>query len=540
MPERILLVDDEQEIVEFAGRVLQRLGYETVTATSGEAALALLSQEHFDLLVTDLMMPGMTGLELLAAARQANPHLATVVITGFGSVEMAIKALRAGAGDFVTKPFGMADLRAAVEHALEQGRLLRENARLRALLPLLELNKQSLRQDLPSLLQHLVEIAQEETGADGAALLLLGEDGHTYIEGRLGLIPASCTECENITRNMSASEEARILSPQDAPSPTLCEAMQEHGIASLMCVPLRTPNRYLGVMALTKAAGHELFREADRELASILGSQAAALLENANLVQKLGAWNKELEARVEERTRELRAAQEQLLRAERLATIGKFGASIAHELRNPLGVINNSVYYLKTRLGEADPKVAKHLQIIEREVEAANRIITDIMNFVRVTEVRMEPVDPNALVRQTLERALLPDTVQVQLALTPDLPPVQADADKMHQVFINLINNAVQAMPEGGKLTIATDQQNGCVRFSFSDTGCGIPEENMERIFEPLFTTKAKGIGLGLPLVRMLVEAHRGQVQVASRVGEGTRFTVCLPYQEHHKEHLTT
>jgi len=252
-------------------------------------------------------------------------------------------------------------------------------------------------------------------------------------------------------------------------------------------------------------------------------------LENARLIRELGSWNRELEARVAERTRELKAAQGDLLRAERLAAIGALGAGVAHELRNPLGVINNSVYYLKSQLKDTPPKVSKHLAIMGREVAAANKIITGLMNFVRVREIETVPVDPNRLVQQTLERAMVPDSVLVRTEFAEGLPVVDVDAEKMQEVFLNLIDNATQAMSCGGELTISTNLEGACTEFSFADTGAGIPAENLESIFRPLFTTKVKGIGLGLTLVRLLVEAHQGTVTVTSQVGVGSRFVVHLP-----------
>lgn len=130
-----------------------------------------------------------------------------------------------------------------------------------------------------------------------------------------------------------------------------------------------------------------------------------------------------------------------------------------------------------------------------------------------------------------LERTLLPDNVAISTELSEALPPVDVDAEKMEQIFLNLIDNAAQAMPRGGEISISTSANNGSVEFAFRDTGVGIRPENMERIFEPLFSTKTKGIGLGLAIVRMLIEAHQGKIEVSSQVGEGSLFTVSLPAQ---------
>lgn len=532
MSARILVVDDQADVVFFCQRVLEHLGYQVSAANSGHEALECLRREHHDVLVTDVMMPGMMGTELMVRAREMQPHLATIVITGFSDIETAIKCLRAGAQDFVTKPFSIDDLRAAVEHALSQARLSQEAAKVHVLWPLFELSKHSLSQvDVSEWRNRVIDIAMAQTGATCAALVLTSDDQDgAHLALTRGKLPTPWPQPDTLLQALQGVPAATMLSPAELPGmPT--EALAECEISTVLCVPLHAPSGFVGALLLAKKARALPFGESDIEIASILGSQLAALLENVRLIRALESWNRELEARIAERTRELELAQERLLRAERLATVGKLGSSIAHELRNPLAVINNSAYYLNKRLGDSDPKIAKHLEIIAREVQTSNGIITDLMNFVRVHELKTVPVEPNALIEHTLTRAAIPETVQVTCELAEQLPAVAVDADKMEQVFLNLINNAVQAMPEGGKLEISTGQENGHVLFGFTDSGCGIPPENLERIFEPLFTTKTKGIGLGLSIVKLLIEAHHGEIDVHSRVGAGTSFVVRLPHQ---------
>jgi len=541
MYEQILIVDDEKDVIQFASKALNRLGYRATSALSGNEALAILKEQTFDLLLTDVMMPGMNGLELLQAARAIHPNLVAVVITGFSTFELTLKALRAGARDFLPKPFSIADLREAVENALSQARIVKEHNQLRALLPLFELAKQTLlASDRDTLVQRLVDVTMNEADADGVAFVLMekqadGSESPQFVAQR-GSLPLPLDNCGSLIESMRNADGARVLQAPGELPPGLDVALRENGLAALLCCPLRTPSRFVGILGLTRRQGKAPFQETDIEMTSVIASLAAALIENTHLVLELNTWNRELEARVEERTRELKDAQSSLLRAERLATIGQLGASVAHELRNPLGVINNSIYYLNSRLGQEDPKIAKHLQIIGREVKSANDIITDLMNFVRINELHTTAIDPNLLVRETLERTLLPENVQVYTEFGRDLPLVRVDAEKTHQIFVNLINNAAQAMPEGGRLTISTLAQNGYVQFSFADSGVGIPSENLQRIFEPLFTTKARGIGLGLAIVRMLVDAHHGEITVTSTVGEGSCFTVRLPAEKQDQE----
>jgi PAS domain S-box-containing protein len=226
---------------------------------------------------------------------------------------------------------------------------------------------------------------------------------------------------------------------------------------------------------------------------------------------------------LEEKTRALEAAQDELVRKERLAVLGQLAGGVSHELRNPLGVIKNAVYYLNMVLPE-DPKVRKHLGIVEREIAAADRIVTGLLDFARVTPSSRAEIDVNAMVREYVGRKPLPERVMLGVTLGDGLAPVIVDAGQIELILGNLMANAVQAMPDGGTLTVETAEVDGTVCVSVSDTGEGIREEHLERIFEPLFTTKAKGMGLGLSVARRLALDNGATLSVASVLGQGSRF----------------
>lgn len=228
---------------------------------------------------------------------------------------------------------------------------------------------------------------------------------------------------------------------------------------------------------------------------------------------------------LQEKTRALEAAQEELVRRERLATLGQLAGGVSHELRNPLGVIKNSVYYLKMVLPEEEG-LRKHLAILEREVATATRIVSGMLDFARTTPPTRAATDINRLISDGLERLMGPDSVRIERDLAEGLPPLMVDADQVRLVLDNLLSNAMQAMPDGGVLTVRTRSVGGRVEISVEDTGVGIAPEHLERIFEPLFTTKSKGIGLGLSLAKRLAEANDGTIRAESAVGRGTRFLV--------------
>ena len=222
-------------------------------------------------------------------------------------------------------------------------------------------------------------------------------------------------------------------------------------------------------------------------------------------------------------------AQEKLIRREKLALLGQLSGGVGHELRNPLGVIANAVYYLKAVLTEADENTKEYLEIISSEVQNAEKIISDLLDISRIKSVDREEATAAELIKQALKKQLIPENIKVTTKIASGLPYIYVDPRQIHQVLTNIITNARQAMPEGGKMIISARMEKGRVLISISDTGCGISKENRKKLFEPLFTTKARGIGLGLTVSKSLVEASSGRIRVMSKEGKGSTFTIVLP-----------
>jgi len=264
------------------------------------------------------------------------------------------------------------------------------------------------------------------------------------------------------------------------------------------------------------AKAHEKSKRLARDLA-----KSKARLEQRNL---------RLKNEVRERTQQLDEAQEQLLRAQRLATIGQLAASVGHELRVPLAVLRNSIYFLTLKLKDEDEKVKKHLFIMNKELSRSDKIISDLLEFSRKKKPTLAPIDLNGVVEEALMRLSIPEDIEFIKNLG-DVPRIIADAEQLQAILLNLISNGIQAMPEGGTLTVKTGQRKDSCEITVSDTGVGIREEDIEKIFEPLYTTRPKGIGLGLSITKSLVENHGGTVTVESEVNKGSAFTVLLPLE---------
>lgn len=215
--------------------------------------------------------------------------------------------------------------------------------------------------------------------------------------------------------------------------------------------------------------------------------------------------------------------------AERLATIGQVASGVAHELRQPLNVIETSSYFLRNAPRASAEKKTEHLERIGRQVAIANAAITAIADFARLPAPKAEPVPVAEWIELGLREQALPPGVEIRVECPAQLPAILGDAAQLAIVLRNLIRNARDAMPDGGSLMIRAGQENGEVRVSVADTGVGMDETQLSRITEPLFTTKARGLGLGLSITRSILEKHGGHLAVESRPGEGTIFTLRLP-----------
>jgi two-component system, NtrC family, sensor kinase len=217
-----------------------------------------------------------------------------------------------------------------------------------------------------------------------------------------------------------------------------------------------------------------------------------------------------------------------LQRSERLATLGQIAGGVAHELRNPLNVVKTSIYYVKSSPEPPPDKRAAHMQRIERNVERAEAVITTLTNFARLPAPEMRAFSVDQCVREALEDSSVPNIVKVEIDLPADLPPALADPSQIRIVLGNLFRNAVDAMPSGGLLAITGRRTGDCLEVTVTDTGAGIAPLDLPRVMEPLFSTKARGMGLGLALSRMILDKNRGSMRAASEPGQGSTFTVQL------------
>jgi len=247
------------------------------------------------------------------------------------------------------------------------------------------------------------------------------------------------------------------------------------------------------------------------------------------LERKVNDYSEHLKSMVDLRTVQLKDANERLVKSERLAAIGELAGMVGHDLRNPLTGIKNAAYYLKKKGATISEVQAKEmLEAIDKAIDHSNKIINDLLDYSREMYLELTKYAARTLVDEATRMIQVPDRIQIVNHVL-EKTWIWVNADKMMRVFINLIKNAIDAMPEKGTLKISSCQTEDCVEIVFADTGTGIPEEALPKIFTPLFTTKAQGMGFGLAICKRIIEAHGGTITVKTTVNKGTTFTITLP-----------
>ena len=390
---------------------------------------------------------------------------------------------------------------------------------------------------LDELLQSIVDKALVLVKGERGFVVLLDPQGAQNIAAARRFEQGEVAETDEAFSSSLVAQVIRSHEPilttnvQDDARFALSQSIILQDIRSVLAVPLLARGDLQGAIYVDTRMSQRPFDERDLKLLQTMASQAALAIKSTRLLADVVASNEKLSAALVE----LQNTQEQLVQAERLAAVGRLAASVAHELRSPLTIMRNSVYYLDrlASMGKLDSVtvVQRYLQKIDDEVERQNKIINDLLFFSRNRPRKLTEVDLNGILQETVLRVRMPEAVALTLDLCEGLEPIRADADQLTQVFVNLATNAVQAMPQGGTLAISCTSEEPYAVVRVRDTGTGIAPDALNSLFEPFFTTKEKGIGLGLSVTKSIVEAHRGRIEVASTLGVGTTFSVWLPLE---------
>ena len=537
-PPRILIVEDDPEMTELLQSILGAMRCEALTASNGEEALATLRQEYeagheVDLILLDIMMPDMDGYEVIARVK-ADPLLhntSIIMTTALTSVSDKTLGLGMGADDYITKPFEPQELLARIDAVMRVRRseraLRRRNQELAALVEISRMVTSSLNLDevLRATIKGIREILRVETGslvlvdaeADRLVFRTTFSPEQGWMSGR------TIQPGEGIVGYVVRTGEPQLVNDVARDPHFSPEADEEPGVVAhaILCAPLKIHERVLGAIEVINKIGGEFTGE-DLELLQAMAASVAAAVENANLYSELAEFARELER-----------SQAQLVQAEKMAAIGRLAASLAHEINNPLQAIHNSLH-LSLHRGLDEEKRAQYLSMAQGEVQRLIEIVQRMLDFYRPSRGGAAPADLNSVVENVLalaEKRLQHGKVRVHTHLSPGLPLLPIVADQISQVFLNIVINAIEAMPAGGDLYLETQLAEGgeWVLVNFRDTGVGMSPEQVANLFEPFYTTKPDGTGLGLAISYGIVERHGGTIEVSSRPGQGTTFVVKLP-----------
>jgi signal transduction histidine kinase len=391
--------------------------------------------------------------------------------------------------------------------------------------------------DLAELLESIIDRAIVLVGAERGRVVLAREAGgfdvvaaRRFDAGALGQADGALSN-SLIERVLADREPILTTNVQTDERFELSQSILIQDIRSVIAVPLVSRGELEGAIYVDTRMSARHFGQADLNLLTAMASQAATAIRSAKLYDAAQRSNKELQTALNE----LQETQQQLVQAERLAAVGRLAASVAHELRSPLMVMRNSIYYLDRLVErgkiESPELFRRYFAKLDAEIDRQSKIINDLLFFSRNRPRKLAQIDLVPILQETLMRVPMPESIEVHTALDADLDMVTADADQLQQVFVNLVTNAVQAMPNGGTLTLTATRDEFYALVQVSDTGVGISPANLERLFQPFFTTKDKGIGLGLAVTKSIIEGHRGTIELASVEGEGTTFSVHLPFE---------
>lgn len=521
--EKILIVDDEPGVLELCKRVLKRDGYNILTATSGEEALEILPKEMFDLVLTDLKLTGLNGIELIKKIKSSYPQTEVMVITGQATIETAIESLKSGAYDYITKPFNISELGAAVKKSLEYSRLrvqeniFRETTYLYRLAQ--EISKSHSESDL---INFILERAVKALHSDAGSIFIFEPTKSTLSpmaiygsyhsdEIKLG---------EGIAGWVAQNRQPLLLQDGLGNMPQFKGLPVRPNIVSSMVAPLIDKEVLLGVICLNRFVGMTNYQFTHRDLESlqIFALHATLILSALRYQQALRDLDK--------------------LKSE-------FMANVSHELRTPLMAISGAVELLNNYIVSSDSnqKIGMIMDLVGRNTDRMRLLVNELLDFARLETKQKKLVitrfSLNELIEETIEdftsRAKEKD-ISLMFNTSEEKVDMSTDRERIKQIISNLISNSIKFTSEKGKIEVGyTKRNNGSVLMTVFDNGIGIPKEKQDKIFEKFFQVDGSisrshaGFGLGLAIVKSAVDVLKGKIWVESKINEGSKFFVLMP-----------
>lgn len=585
--EVIAVVDDSPEIVLLLSHHLEAQGFAVVKAGNAREFYHHLATRTIALALLDIELPDQNGTEILNDIVPTHPDLGIIMVTGTTDIQVALNCLRHGADDYLTKPVNIKEFIHTVQSTLQKRRMAinsrifqqemqKANARMHFLHQLnlkmntAYLNTVELRDILRAI---LVGITSDDGLRFNRAFLALFNPSDGFLEGKLAIGPPSREEAgrvwtsitekglhlEDILENIhdkSIDDDVAVnqvirtmkVSPEDHDHVLIYASRTKESIHvqngraercrvpedllrtlgewSFVVVPLYSPSTSLGVMIVDNFVTGTPITKEDICGLEIFASQASLAIEHSRLYETMA----EKIAALETVTHELEKSKDLLIEAEKTAIVGHMSAQLLHAIRNPLTSIGGTSRLLAKKV--TDQYVINFLNIITQEANKIEIILEDLFSFVAVQDLTLEPIPIFSLVRKTVMvfyMVMKQHNIEYTLALDGPDPSIPMDENKIRQVFIHLIRNSIEAMPDGGSLKITAKADDAFITICVADSGAGIPRETIPHVKDPFFTTKTYGNGLGLSLVEQIVQGHHGRFTIQDGPEGGTLTTVSLP-----------
>ncbi len=542
---RLLVVDDEAIVVSLVRDALEDEDYDIVTAMTGTDALSLIEQQSFDLLITDIRMPGMNGIDLVKAARDKQPELGVIFMTGYANLNSAKDAIKQGAFDYIMKPFELTEIRQAVRNGLKIRQAAAEKTSTTELTKLSNLNEMLFAtNDRPSLVTSSLRFVMMNLHLSRGKAMF-----HDKNEDRcVGISVLGEQEKRFDLPETPVHVAVRNGAIENLQFPVLLNGLDEHPlyranptaemrdllncgwdgpVGQLIVVPVVRNNELFGWFALCPNEQISQVREADLKFLTITAGQLAITLENLNLLeetQKAYSGLKEL--------------QDETVRLEKIATRGQMSAEIGHELNNFIGVVAGNLQLLEFHLKKGNYQdLGKYVTAMTGTIEKIKVFTANLMDLTPISSEK-SVICFGKLMSEVIDY-LRPQKrfqgVQIKVTGTNQHLPFEADSTQMQQLLYNLFNNAADAMVDRPKKEISVElavvDQNG-FSISIKDTGCGFPPELLKRAFQERFTTKKLGHGFGLVVCKRIIENHGGKLVVESVENQGSTISIRFPLAE--------
>jgi signal transduction histidine kinase/CheY-like chemotaxis protein len=540
---RILVVDDEQVVQSLVRDALEDEGHAVLTAGNGEEALALLATESIDLLITDIRMPKMDGIELVERMRETQPAVGVVFITGYASLNSAKDAIKHGALDYVMKPFELHEIRQAVHNAitkLSEAAEINSDQQLESLSDLSHMLFSG--GDRQSLVTSSLKFAMMHQHSDRGSILYWDRSHEQYVllsiendqphEQALNAEPLAAVLREH---GLSAMPEPCLVnSPQDHPlyrlhpTPELGRYLFPPWMSGdrwMITVPIMRSTTFFGLMMLESDEDTVKVRQTDMKFLSITTGQLAITLENVSLLEE----TREAYSRLKE-------LQDETIQLEKMAARGEMSAEIGHELNNFLGVVAGNVALLEVHLKKQNyDQLDKYLTAVNTTIEKIKTFTANLMDL-RSISSRKETVYFDRIISEVVEYLRPQKRFRGVVINTPgelESLPMLADATQIQQLLYNLFNNAADATRERDSRVISVQVEpvraQNSFRVSIRDTGVGFEPDKVTKAFHERFTTKPDGHGFGLVVCKRIIDHHGGKLEVETAPGEGTCITITFP-----------